>query len=236
MSSSQLPNRKPQIKTLQDIRRSIEEKLSQKPSEQEKVSLLPPKKNENEERSREMVSEMLSQGSTAGNYAIPEQSGQLNLQSNPFQSGGLQPLQPLGTQGQSSPGLMEYMQERGGQEDPSERVFDTNINRLLAAAPGKVTITSQKRDNNRQRQLWEDALKKYGSVSAARKWVAPPRGLKLPDGSVAQGSQHERGLAADLNFENDAVRRWVHDNASRFGIHFPLDNEPWHAEIVGSRG
>jgi hypothetical protein len=29
---------------------------------------------------------------------------------------------------------------------------------------------------------------------------------------------------------------WVHNNAHRYGIHFPVPGEPWHAELAGGRG
>jgi hypothetical protein len=32
------------------------------------------------------------------------------------------------------------------------------------------------------------------------------------------------------------VRRWVHDNAHKYGLSFPLGNEPWHIELVEARG
>lgn len=99
--------------------------------------------------------------------------------------------------------------------------FQQALNQLLADAPGRVSINSGFRDINRQRQLWEEALRKYGSAEAADNWVAPPG-----------RSMHNWGMAADLKFENDEVRRWVHANASRYGLHFPLSNEAWHIELM----
>lgn len=117
----------------------------------------------------------------------------------------------------------------------NEAVFNSALQKLIAASGGKISITSGKRSTERQAQLWEQALKKYGSESAARKWVAPPRGYRLSDGSIAQGSRHEMGLAADLKYADDAIRRWAHENARQYGLHFPLGNEPWHIEPIGSR-
>lgn len=105
-----------------------------------------------------------------------------------------------------------------------DQAFVGGLQQLIADAPGKVTITSGYRSPERQEVLWQRALKKYGSESAARKWVAPPG-----------NSQHNHGKAADLSFESDEVRRWVHANAAKYGVHFPLANEPWHAEVEGSR-
>ncbi|MQT13638.1 phage tail length tape measure family protein [Segnochrobactrum spirostomi] len=88
----------------------------------------------------------------------------------------------------------------------------------------KIGITSGFRSTERQAQLWADAVAKYGSESAARKWVAPP-------GS----SNHNRGLAADLSYSSADARSWAHDNAGRYGLSFPLDNEAWHVEPLGLR-
>jgi LAS superfamily LD-carboxypeptidase LdcB len=82
----------------------------------------------------------------------------------------------------------------------------------------------------RQRQLWEEALKKHGSIEEARKWVAPPG-----------HSTHQTGRSIDfyLGGKNSkenvpALRKlpayqWLVRNASRFGF-YPYEREPWHWE------
>ena len=95
---------------------------------------------------------------------------------------------------------------------------------LIDAAPGEITVTSGTRTRAQQEKLWKAALAKYGSPEAARKWVAPP-------GS----SKHETGEANDLRFSSQAVKQWAHANAARFGLVFPLSNEPWHVELIGAR-
>jgi hypothetical protein len=107
--------------------------------------------------------------------------------------------------------------------------FAEKLAKMLASMPddlkGSVTINSGYRSVERQQQLWLEALKKYGSPEAARKWVAPP-------GS----SQHNKGNAADLGYGSDAARQWVHQNAGNFGLSFPLANENWHIEDADARG
>lgn len=129
-------------------------------------------------------------------------------------SSGAAGFTPLG----SSPGPV------GKASSVSEATFNKNLQKFIAASGGKITVTSGKRSNARQRQLWEQALKKYGSAAAARKWVAPPG-----------RSKHEFGIASDLKFADEATRQWAHQNARQFGLHFPLGNEPWHVELTGSR-
>lgn len=90
------------------------------------------------------------------------------------------------------------------------------------AAGFDVSITSGYRSPERQQQLWDAALKKYGDPEIADNWVARPG-----------KSNHGKGIAADLGFSNAAARQWAHANAARFGLHFPMEWEPWHVEPVG---
>ena len=106
--------------------------------------------------------------------------------------------------------------------------FNNALASLFRNAPEDVrsglSVFSAYRSPEVQAGLWENALAKYGSEAAARKWVAPPG-----------RSRHNTGQAADLRFANDAARQWVHENAGQYGLHFPMSWEPWHIEIVGSR-
>jgi hypothetical protein len=106
--------------------------------------------------------------------------------------------------------------------------FASKLAKMLASMPGdlkgSVTINSGYRSIERQQQLWLDALKKYGSPEAARKWVAPPG-----------NSQHNHGNAADLGYANDRARQWMHANAGNYGLSFPMRHEPWHIEDADAR-
>lgn len=108
------------------------------------------------------------------------------------------------------------MAERTGMD----ATFNQKLMALVAASGGRVKIVSGYRPPERQRQLWDAAVKKYGSVSAARKWVAPPG-----------KSNHEKGVAADLGGDLE----WVKANAARFGLRAPMDHEPWHVEPADLR-
>ncbi|MFN6986685.1 MAG: D-alanyl-D-alanine carboxypeptidase family protein, partial [Rhizobium oryzihabitans] len=112
--------------------------------------------------------------------------------------------------------------------DGMASAFAEKLATMLASMPenlrGDITINSGYRDIQRQQQLWIDALKKYGSPEAARKWVAPPG-----------NSQHNKGNAADLGYASDAARKWAHENAGNFGLSFPLANENWHIEDTDAR-
>ncbi|GAK71141.1 hypothetical protein RRU01S_15_00660 [Agrobacterium rubi TR3 = NBRC 13261] len=112
--------------------------------------------------------------------------------------------------------------------DGMASAFAEKLATMLTSMPenlkGDITINSGYRDVQRQQELWLQALKKYGSTEAARKWVAPPG-----------NSQHNKGNAADLGYASDAARKWAHQNAGDFGLSFPLSNENWHIEDTDAR-
>lgn len=86
---------------------------------------------------------------------------------------------------------------------------------------GHVQVASGYRSYARQGQLFAQAVRKYGSPAAARKWVAPPG-----------KSMHNHGLAFDLHYKSAAARHWVHRNAHRYKLHFRMSHENWHIEPV----
>lgn len=102
--------------------------------------------------------------------------------------------------------------------------FMSALERMIKDSGGRISVGNAYRSPERQAQLWEQALRKYGSAAVARKWVAPPG-----------KSNHGRGLAADLKYVDKSAIAWAHQNAKRYGLHFPLSNENWHIEPVSAR-
>ena len=113
--------------------------------------------------------------------------------------------------------------------------FSVSLAQMLQSAPPEIKkglgVLSGARSVKRQSELWDAALKKYGSVAAARKWVAPPG-----------HSMHNHGKAVDLAWNGKRldeapgyVIKWVHQNADKFGLSLPLSNENWHIEPKGAR-
>jgi hypothetical protein len=98
-----------------------------------------------------------------------------------------------------------------------------SVSRLISASNGKVWLVSGFRDHQRQYELWVAALQRYGSPEAADNWVAPP-------GS----SMHEQGLAVDLGGDLNLAVQLIQE----LGLPMwrPMSWEPWHFELVGSRG
>lgn len=103
--------------------------------------------------------------------------------------------------------------------------FAARLRQLVAASGGRVWIVSGYRTVERQKQLYDAAVRKARAkglpASAARRWVAPPG-----------KSNHNHGFAADLGGD----LKWVKQNAARFGLNLPMGHEPWHVEPVGHRG
>lgn len=104
-------------------------------------------------------------------------------------------------------------------------------------APPGLEIFSGYRSVEHQQRLWDEALRKYGSPEAARKWVAPPgRSNHNPDSSgfgraidVGQNGSTFSGMTPQ-------AQQWLHQNAGKYGMKFPLSNEGWHMEMQETRG
>lgn len=114
--------------------------------------------------------------------------------------------------------------------------FSLKLANMFQAAPENIRsglgIYSGYRSNEHQARLWQNALVKYGSAAAARKWVAPPG-----------KSNHNHGMASDLSWNGKSLKhappdvvKWVHENAPAYGLKFPLANENWHIEDDSTRG
>lgn len=167
---------------------------------------------------------MLAQALQGGQDVVNLETMRQQQQAAPV--GGAYATPVPGPMGAATPSL----DHGGGAEGVTEAAFNAALNKLMAATGGKVSVTSGKRSSKRQEELWDQALKKYGSEKAARKWVAKPKSRG------GKGSRHESGLAADLKFADDATKALVHKIAAEYGLHFPMDWEPWHIELKGSRG
>jgi hypothetical protein len=101
----------------------------------------------------------------------------------------------------------------GGAAGPVASGLNPDFQSRLQAfeqATGTHTVSGFRSDAE-QAKLFADAVRKYGSVAAARKWVAPPG-----------ASKHNQGLAVDLG-GNLAL---AHKLAGKFGLYFPMSWEP----------
>jgi hypothetical protein len=105
--------------------------------------------------------------------------------------------------------------------------LDPNLRyRFLAAQAAakkegvSLEITSGYRSLSRQKYLFAQAIKKYGSYEKAAQWVAP-----------AEVSHHPLGLAIDVNYPKDQTSaKWLEINGYKFGLCRTFKNEWWHFE------
>jgi D-alanyl-D-alanine dipeptidase len=87
-------------------------------------------------------------------------------------------------------------------------------------------IASGFRSLSRQKTLFAQAVKKYGTAAEASKWVAPPL-----------VSHHPWGIAIDVNYPDEPVGAgWLEINGSKFGLCRVFENEWWHFEPVIAPG
>ncbi len=91
-----------------------------------------------------------------------------------------------------------------------------------AAADGvTITVTSGWRSKAHQEELFEQAIRRYGSAEAASHWVLPP-----------SKSEHVRGAAIDVGPR--AAAKWLEHNGVRYGLCRRYANEWWHFELLAA--
>jgi LAS superfamily LD-carboxypeptidase LdcB len=89
-----------------------------------------------------------------------------------------------------------------------------------------IYIASGFRSLARQKTLFMQAVKKYGSAVEASKWVSPPL-----------VSHHPWGVAIDVNYPDEPVGAgWLEVHGSKFGLCRVFENEWWHFEPVIAPG
>lgn len=115
---------------------------------------------------------------------------------------------------------------------PKSKLDDQVLYRFKAAEIAakkdgvRIYIASGFRTIERQRYLFNQAVKKYGSKAEAAKWVSPP-----------EYSHHPQGLAVDVNYPNDRKgAKWLEEHGSTFGLCRVFENEWWHFEPVIAPG
>lgn len=105
------------------------------------------------------------------------------------------------------------------QLDPSLLKAVQDAARQAALDDVDLRITSGWRSKGFQERLFDDAVAKYGSVDAARQYVASP-----------DVSKHVAGQAVDV--APVAADQWLIRNGIRFGLCQIYANEIWHFELA----
>ena len=88
-----------------------------------------------------------------------------------------------------------------------------------AAGDGvRFSVDSGWRSPAYQARLLREAISKYGSIAAARRWVATP-----------ETSAHVSGHAVDIGSAGAAA--WLSERGAAYGLCQIYGNEPWHYEL-----
>jgi D-alanyl-D-alanine carboxypeptidase len=82
-----------------------------------------------------------------------------------------------------------------------------------------ITITSGWRSKGFQQRLFDDAVRRYGSVAMAQQFVASP-----------EASRHVVGEAVDI--AGNGASEWLIRNGAQFGLCQIYANENWHFELA----
>lgn len=82
-----------------------------------------------------------------------------------------------------------------------------------------ITITSGWRSKGFQQRLFDDAVRRYGSLEMAQQFVASP-----------EVSKHVLGEAVDI--AGDGASDWLIRNGPQFGLCQIYANENWHFELA----
>jgi hypothetical protein len=93
-------------------------------------------------------------------------------------------------------------------------------------------------------RAWQLDVEQMGAVAAGEKWrpLFKQKGMTkwiAPPG----GSNHQKGNATDIGWNGGKlssappeVVQWLHANANKYGLKFPMSHEPWHIETSETRG
>lgn len=155
---------------------------------------------------------------------------------------GVTTREPVGNAGQGPTRARAVLMERSvnpraAHIDGLDGSFVNNLAALMEDAPFEgLGVLSGNRTQEEQIALFEGSDKTGHSV-------AFPIGYRKPDGSISNGSNHQHGNAVDISYNGKSLKHapkevldWVHANAGKYGMTFPMDWENWHIEPVNARG
>lgn len=171
--------------------------------------------------------------------SLSGQTSQIGEMSGEDELGELEPedMGPLKTpeslhQTQSGPaGVYDTgLKDKYGRPIRLTKEAATGLYKILEIAKHKgirVEVLSAYRTVEHQQRLWNQALKKYGSVALARRWVAPPG-----------RSRHNFGQAIDIHMYRNGRKisqKEFDQIIAQAGMYRPLPWEGWHVEPLSTR-
>jgi hypothetical protein len=128
------------------------------------------------------------------------------------------PSPSAASEGRTQLGMIA-MPEEGYEATGMYAPFQSAIDRMIADAPGKITVASGYRTPERQEELWNEHAAKYPDPEVRDDYVAR-----------AGQSSHNYGLAADLSYADQEAIKWAQENAAKYGLNFRMGHENWHIE------
>lgn len=136
-----------------------------------------------------------------------------------YQPGQVQQA-PLGPPPSQQPIIAPNLAGPGVNWQGEDPVLKQRVSAMLSDAPPDISQASAVTSGLRTNQQQADAYHRYQTGQG---------GLAAPPGK----SLHETGQAADWTFKNPQADQWVHQNAGRFGLEFPLGaRDPNHMQLV----
>jgi D-alanyl-D-alanine carboxypeptidase/Transglycosylase SLT domain len=97
-----------------------------------------------------------------------------------------------------------------------------------AAAKEGITIGIGSGDRTTEEQI---ALRRSNCGTSAYDIWQKPASQCSPPTAIPGHSNHNKGLAIDFTGD-EAADAWVAQNASKFGLHLPVQGENWHLELI----
>jgi hypothetical protein len=118
----------------------------------------------------------------------------------------------------------------GGVNQQGIKGLNPELGKRLAAAGRAYTAATGRqptfgegyRDDATQQKYWHERGDRFDPKHPAARPVA----------YGGRGSNHLRGNAMDLN-QDPGFRSWLHQNGQRYGLHFPVPNDPGHVQMTG---
>lgn len=155
--------------------------------------------------------------------ALSQASPQALPQSTP-PTGTIQPKTVTGPPNWAA--ILNKRRVDGNEKVDFNPTLGTGLAALFQDRP-ELKLDSGTRDAAHQKQLWDQALIKYGTVAEARRWVAPPGRSKHENTGAGGNAADVSGLPSN--------RKEAQALLGQYGLTLPLSNEGWHVELIGSR-
>jgi LAS superfamily LD-carboxypeptidase LdcB len=120
--------------------------------------------------------------------------------------------------------MLVDIDDKGHQLEESAGKAFLEMKAAAVAAGFDVVVNSATRDQEKQKELFCSYIKAMSAwMKAGSKAEDKPKPVAAPG-----KSEHEFGIACDLNVKDPNFFRWLKTNSTSFGFWFTASREPWH--------